>query len=167
MVFSSCYMAGAGGFEPPVTGPKPVALPLGHAPAVTSRNLLRTFKRSGCRTIQSGFQNSCLHIFRIFICIELQSLAEFLQFLLHISIPAVFPLRRINAEKLISSIVCVPNREVKLIHNYLPIGCASSPVRGFHTRCSKYTGNQVSGFSVLQICRKMQPLYSVQAWSRA
>jgi hypothetical protein len=25
-------MAGAEGFEPPVTGPKPVALPLGHAP---------------------------------------------------------------------------------------------------------------------------------------
>ena len=25
-------MAGAGGFEPPVTGPKPVALPLGYAP---------------------------------------------------------------------------------------------------------------------------------------
>ena len=27
-------MAGAGGFEPPVTGPKPVALPLGYAPAI-------------------------------------------------------------------------------------------------------------------------------------
>ena len=27
-------MAGAGGFEPPVTGPKPVALPLGYAPKV-------------------------------------------------------------------------------------------------------------------------------------
>ena len=25
-------MAGAGGFEPPVTGPKPAALPLGYAP---------------------------------------------------------------------------------------------------------------------------------------
>ena len=25
-------MAGAEGFEPPITGPKPVALPLGHAP---------------------------------------------------------------------------------------------------------------------------------------
>jgi hypothetical protein len=25
-------MAGEGGFEPPMTGPKPVALPLGHSP---------------------------------------------------------------------------------------------------------------------------------------
>ena len=30
--YYSKKMAGAEGFEPPITGPKPVALPLGHAP---------------------------------------------------------------------------------------------------------------------------------------
>ena len=30
--YISIKMAGAEGFEPPITGPKPVALPLGHAP---------------------------------------------------------------------------------------------------------------------------------------
>src|SRR5919204_3750437 len=30
-------MAGAGGFEPPVTGPKPAALPLGYAPSLRRR----------------------------------------------------------------------------------------------------------------------------------
>src|SRR3954470_12686337 len=29
---AASFMAGAGGFEPPVTGPKPAALPLGYAP---------------------------------------------------------------------------------------------------------------------------------------
>ena len=35
-------MAGAEGFEPPITGPKPVALPLGHAPTRKSQFFLST-----------------------------------------------------------------------------------------------------------------------------
>jgi hypothetical protein len=34
------FLAGAGGFEPPVSGPKPGALPLGHAPSQSARQYI-------------------------------------------------------------------------------------------------------------------------------
>lgn len=35
-------MAGAEGFEPPIIGPKPIALPLGHAPNKSLRFIITT-----------------------------------------------------------------------------------------------------------------------------
>ena len=38
-LFGVQIMAGAEGFEPPITGPEPVALPLGHAPTKTKSSM--------------------------------------------------------------------------------------------------------------------------------
>ena len=57
-------VAGAQGFEPGITGPKPVALPLGHAPssaaaAASSYSLARDAANASFRRVGGGWRASC------------------------------------------------------------------------------------------------------------